>query len=77
MPVDEESFDIEDSPEQRALKLRLAELRDKHRALDSAIMALVEAGGDQLQAARLKREKLLLKDQISWIENQLTPDIIA
>ncbi len=77
MPVDEEGFDIEDSPEQRALKLRLAELRDKHRALDSAIMALVEAGGDQLQAARLKREKLLLKDQISWIENQLTPDIIA
>lgn len=73
----EDGFDIEDSPEERALKLRLAELREKHRALDSAIAALAEASGDALQIARLKREKLVLKDEIQWIENRLTPDIIA
>ena len=50
----------------------------KHRALDSAIFALHDTGsGDALQLARLKKRKLTLKDQIAWIENELTPDIIA
>ncbi|MGE0185392.1 MAG: YdcH family protein [Hyphomonadaceae bacterium] len=54
------------------------ELREEHRALDSAIAALQEkSGGDTLQLARLKRSKLVLKDQIQWIEDKLTPDIIA
>lgn len=75
--MDEEGFDIQDGPEERALKVRLAELREKHRALDAAITALTETAGDALQIARLKREKLSLKDQIQWIENRLTPDIIA
>lgn len=73
----EDDFDIQDSPQDRALKARLAELREKHRALDAAIAALIEAAGDALQVARLKREKLVLKDEIQWIENRLTPDIIA
>jgi len=75
---DSEDFDITDTPEKRALKARLLELREEHRALDSAIAALQEkAGGDTLQLARLKRSKLVLKDQIQWIEDKLTPDIIA
>ena len=32
---------------------------------------------DQLQIARLKKQKLFLRDQIVKLENALTPDIIA
>lgn len=68
---------LEDSLERRALRSRLAELRDEHRALDAAIGALQDGGGEPLQLARLKKRKLALKDQMQWIEDQLTPDIIA
>lgn len=74
---DGDSFDIVDTPEKRALKSRLVELREEHRALDSAIFALQEQTGDALQLARLKKRKLVLRDQIQWIEDRLTPDIIA
>lgn len=68
---------LDESDEKRTLRLRLAELRDEHRALDAAIVALQTDGGDALQVARLKKRKLALRDQIVWIEDQLTPDIIA
>lgn len=75
---DEFGFDINDTPEQRALKARLLELREQHRELDTAIFALKDTpGGDALQLARLKKRKLVLRDQIQWIEDKLTPDIIA
>jgi hypothetical protein len=77
MGADGDTFDIKDSPETRALKARLGELREEHRALDAAIMALAQSGGEPLQLARLKKSKLALKDQIQWIEDRLTPDIIA
>ncbi|MBL8537926.1 MAG: DUF465 domain-containing protein [Hyphomonadaceae bacterium] len=77
MGADDE-FDINDTPEKRALRARLIELREEHRALDSAILALAgQGGGDALQLARLKKRKLVLRDQIQWIEDRLTPDIIA
>jgi len=57
---------------------RLEILRLEHRDLDSAILALVEAGSsDQLQLARLKKRKLRLRDEIAVIEDQMIPDIIA
>ena len=60
------------------LRKRLASLRLEHRDLDIAISALSDAGGPNLlQVARLKKRKLLLRDQISAIEDYLTPDIIA
>lgn len=60
------------------MRKRLASLRVEHRDLDIAIDALVQADGpDQLQVARLKKRKLRLRDQISQIEDYLTPDIIA
>ena len=60
------------------MRKRLATLRIEHRDLDAAIDALTGAGSqDQLQIARLKKRKLLLRDQISLIEDYLTPDIIA
>jgi len=75
---DDEEFNISDTPEKRALRSRLGELREEHRALDSAILAMQEQGtGDALQLARLKKRKLVLRDQIQWIEDRLTPDIIA
>ena len=50
----------------------------EHRDLDAAIDALrASAGQDQLQIARLKKRKLRLRDEISAIEDQLIPDIIA
>jgi hypothetical protein len=69
---------FDETEETRNLLHRLAELREEHRALDAAIFALHDTGsGDALQVARLKKRKLVLKDQITWIENELTPDIIA
>ncbi len=60
------------------MRKRLGALRIEHRDLDAAIDALEAAGSsDQLQIARLKKRKLLLKDQIAQIEDYLIPDIIA
>ena len=60
------------------LKAKLAVLRSEHRDLDDVIARLSEhAPFDQLQLQRLKKRKLLLKDQISKIESELLPDIIA
>ena len=64
------------SPEEIMRRIEL--LRQEHRDLDSAIMALVESGArDQLQLARLKKRKLMLRDEIAMLEDQLIPDIIA
>ena len=61
-----------------AIEHRLIELRQEHRDLDLAIDTLVETPvHDELQLKRLKKRKLLLKDQISFLEGQLTPDIPA
>jgi hypothetical protein len=60
------------------LKLRINELHVEHRDLDDVIARLAEKSGqDQLQLQRLKKKKLLLKDQILQLERQLTPDIRA
>jgi hypothetical protein len=64
--------------EERELQEQLARLQQEHRDLDSAISALQHAPGcDQLQVQRLKKRKLQLRDRIAFIEDQLTPDIIA
>jgi hypothetical protein len=64
--------------ERAALEAELEHLRQEHRDLDTAIEALLHLGIiDQLQVQRLKKRKLLLKDRLSYIEDQLTPDIIA
>jgi hypothetical protein len=60
------------------MRKRLEALRLEHRDLDVAIDALSANGAaDQLQVARLKKRKLLLRDQISMLEDYLIPDIIA
>jgi hypothetical protein len=62
----------------RELRETLVRLRDEHRALDLEIVALeASPDTDQLTIKRLKKRKLVLKDQITAVEDQLTPDIIA
>src|SRR6187551_3610504 len=64
--------------EERALREQLARLLQEHRDLDAAIEALViSPGSDLIQVQRLKKRKLVLRDKIRRIEDQLTPDIIA
>ena len=61
-----------------ALQAKLAALKTEHRDLDDVIARITErAPFDQLQMQRLKKRKLMLKDQISKIESELLPDIIA
>lgn len=61
------------------LNMKLDELRRRHRSLDEAIRALEETAPlrDSLDLRRLKKDKLALKDQISRLEDQILPDIIA
>ena len=66
------------SDDERELREQLVRLREEHRDLDAAIGAIDESGPmDQLHITRLKKKKLLLKDQISKLEDRLFPDIIA
>lgn len=60
------------------IRSRLEVLRIEHRDLDDVIAHLSSAQKlDELQMQRLKKRKLLLKDQISALERQLVPDISA
>jgi hypothetical protein len=60
------------------LRAQLASLRIEHQDLDAAVEALAaKPRPDQIQIARLKKKKLMLRDQIVRLEDQLTPDIIA
>lgn len=64
--------------EERALHARLKELQQEHADLDASIEALGQMPvPDQLMIARLKRKKLLLRDEIVKIEAIVLPDIIA
>ena len=57
---------------------KLRQLRIEHRDLDEVISRLsLDLHVDQLQLKRLKKRKLLLKDQIARLESQLIPDLNA
>jgi hypothetical protein len=60
-----------------ALMERLVALEVEHRDLDGVIQRVADHSHDQLQLTRLKRRKLLLKDQIAWIQRQIDPDVSA
>jgi len=62
----------------KGLGAELVHLREEHRDLDNAIAALERSViNDQLQIQRLKKRKLVLRDRIAYVRDQLTPDIIA
>jgi hypothetical protein len=66
------------SDEQKSLELRLEALVTEHRDLDAIIRKM---GGDpmsdQLQLVRLKKRKLMFKDEIERIRSKLIPDLNA
>ena len=69
------STDIE---EQQILKARLHVLESEHRDLDDVIERLSEDKPfDQLQLQRLKKRKLVLKDEMALMRSRILPDIIA
>jgi hypothetical protein len=60
------------------IRLRLTRLREMHEDLAVAVSAIQETPQpDQIRLARLKKRKLLLKDQIAQLASLLTPDLIA
>jgi hypothetical protein len=66
------------NPEEVAARAKLTQLTQEHRDLDTAIADMVQSGNPDLMAlARLKKRKLQLKDEITEINNNLLPDIIA
>jgi len=67
-----------DEPSREELESLLSDLKNEHRRIDREIEALIETGvPDMLKVRRMKKIKLSIKDQIVFVENQLTPDIIA
>ena len=60
------------------IRARLHQLEVEHHDLDDVIGRLsADMTQDRLQLQRLKKRKLLLKDQISRLRTKLIPDIIA
>lgn len=66
-----------DQDDLAGLGAELARLRQEHRDLDLEIAGTESDAPNQLKLQRLKRRKLSLKDRIAFLEDQLTPDIIA
>ena len=66
-----------DPTDMEAMHARLDELRQRHRDLDRTIEDLKTSGADDIRLMALKREKLRLKDSITWLTSRITPDIIA
>jgi hypothetical protein len=63
---------------EEVLRVKLKTLKAEHRDLDDEIKLYEEnSGHDLLTIRRLKKKKLRLKDEITAIEDKLTPDIIA
>ena len=62
----------------KGINLKLEKLRVEHRDLDNVIERRISEGAtNSLKMQRLKKHKLLLKDQIIYYENELLPNIIA
>ena len=65
-------------PYRTRLLARVDELTAEHRELDRLLEALLaEPIVDQLQVRRLKKRKLLLKDQVALLQRELDPDVSA
>ncbi len=63
--------------EQADVRLTLARLRQEHEDYDAAINAMIQTNCDALRVQRMKKKKLVIKDKMTQIEDQIIPDIIA
>jgi len=69
---------MNDKTHEAALRAELAALREEHRSLDTEIGEMEEQRPvDRIALQRLKKRKLMLKDRIARLEDQIYPDIIA
>lgn len=66
------------TPDMMALSHRLHMLREEHRDLDNAIHAMnSNPYSDQVSMQRMKKRKLKIRDMITYVENQMIPDMDA
>jgi hypothetical protein len=63
--------------EQADVRLFVARLRQEHEDFDVAINAMIQMGCDALRIQRMKKKKLVIKDKLTKLEDQIIPDIIA
>jgi len=63
--------------DQAELRMMAARLRQEHEDYDTAINAMIQVGCEQLRIQRMKKKKLIIKDRLTEIEDQIIPDIIA
>ncbi len=77
-PPENPGLDIPEGLSEEDMIKLLAQLKKEHRAIDREIKAMSETGvTDMLKMRRMKKVKLAMKDKIAFLENQITPDIIA
>ena len=77
-PPENPELDVPDGLSEEEMMKLLTRLKKEHRAIDREIKAMSETGvTDMLKMRRMKKVKLAMKDKITFIENQITPDIIA
>lgn len=78
LPPDTTDLDTPEALSEADLVSLLERLKTEHRAVDREVKAMIETGvTDMLKIKRMKKIKLAMKDKIAFIENQVTPDIIA
>ncbi len=74
----QDSVELDGEVSDAELMEMVSALKEEHRRIDQEIEALLETGvADMLKVRRMKKIKLSMKDQIAYLENQITPDIIA
>ena len=77
-PPENPGLDIPEGLSEEDMIKLLTQLKKEHRAIDREIKAMSETGvTDMLKMRRMKKVKLAMKDKIAFLENQITPDIIA
>tara|TARA_B100001093_G_scaffold361280_1_gene345986 strand:+ start:1396 stop:1611 length:216 start_codon:yes stop_codon:yes gene_type:complete len=70
--------DKDSNDRQRNIQNQIVMMESEHRDLDSVIERLGEVlPFDQLKLQRLKKRKLVLKDEMAKLRSQILPDIIA
>jgi len=78
LPPETSDMDMLEALSEEDMANLLERLKTEHRAIDREINAMIETGVmDMLKIKRMKKIKLAMKDKIIFIENQITPDIIA
>ena len=78
LPPETSDTDMLEALSEEDMANLLERLKAEHRAIDREINAMIETGVmDMLKVKRMKKIKLAMKDKITFIENQITPDIIA